>query len=317
MRRLITVSCLTIFLALFLTASVDYFKNVAYPEQPQVDSVLKIVGLGALAGLALIHFLYEFSIIQIKRRAYRNGLGMLIGIAVFFGVFFAENVMSTIQLSKAMRDPETFAVVNGHCGVYSGRGLIRWYQLSWDPRIENKMAAFQFSNQCRIDHFLDLRKRAQLPCLQEEDALSCLNRWMTTFSKRGYWNYPTRKMFFDEAKVGVISGRDADADKKWITFALRDYELEQSHPTLTQQAGVEEDFNDVHHYYKVRDAHQNLVLTKEIFEHAALAIKDDKTPDALRFKEIRKEVNLKLEKLPELEEDLKNAQAKVSYNPSL
>jgi hypothetical protein len=308
MRRLIAISCLTIFLAFFLIASVDYFRN---------GLTVKTIALGGLAGVALAQFLFEFSIIQIKRRAIRNILGVLTGVVLFSGVFFAEHVMSTIQLSRAMRDPESFAVVSGHCGVYSGRGLIRWYQLSWKPVIENKMAAFLFSNQCRIDHFLDLRKRAQLPCAQDEDALSCLNRWMTTFSKRGFWNYPTRKMFYAEAQSGVINGQDAEVDKKWIKYALQDYELEQSHPTLIQQAGVEEDFNDIHHFFKVRDEHQNLVLTKEIFEHAAQAIKDDKTPEAQRFKEVRKEVNLKLEKLPELEEDLKNAQAKVSYNPSL
>lgn len=315
MRRLITISCLAIFVALFLVASVDYFKHVAYPAQPEIDYLIKIFVLACLAGVPLAQFLYAFSIIQIERPALRAALGMLVGVAVFGAVFMAENVMSTVRLSKAIRDNEVFAGIQGHCGVYSGRGLVRWYQLSFDPNIENRLQAFQFSNRCRIDHFLDLRKRNQLPCQADEDSLGCLSRWMLTFSKRGYWNYPTRKMFFEEAKTGLVTGPDAEAGKKWVGYALRDYELEQSHPTMIQQAGIEEGFNDVHHYHKVKEELDNLLLTKEVFEYAAQIQKDDKSPDTIKFREVRKEVELKLEKVPELEELLQTAKSKISYSP--
>lgn len=305
MRRLTTIFCLAIFVASFLIASVDYFNDVAYPPDARFAAILKITALAAIAGIALSEFFAQLNIIQIKQFFLRAPLGILIGVVLFWGIFFSEHVMSTIRLKRAIRDPDVFAVVRGHCGVYSGRGLVRWYKESLGSDLNKQLASFNFSNQCRIDHFLDLRRTNQINCMTDEDPMACLSRWMLTFSKRGYWNLPTRKMFFEEAKA------NADGDKKWISFALRDYELELSHPNMIQQAGIQEDFNDLHHYHKLKEEYDNLLLTKEIFAHVEKRVKDDRSAEVQKFKETRKEVNLKLERIPELEVDIRNTKEKI------
>lgn len=126
-------------------------------------------------------------------------------------------------------------------------------------------------------------------------------------------------MFFEEAQNGIIKRSEEDSVKKWISYALRDQDLESSRPTLTQQAGIDEDHNDVHYFFKIKDEYDNLNLTKLIFEKAEQHILDEKalSNEIVKFKELRKEVNLRLEKLPEIEENLKIIQTKINYNPSL
>lgn len=318
MQRFGTISCLAIFICLFLAGTSVYYTEVAHEPVAEATSLFKLFFLACFAGIALSQFLYRLYIIPFERPVVRIPIGAGVGLAVFATVFFAEHVMSTIQLSKAMRDSDLFSVIEGHCGVYSGRGLIRWYKTSWNPTLQNRMDTFLFSNQCRIDHFVDLRHRQQIPCNQNESPYACLERWMMTFSKKGFWNISTRKMFFEEFKTSGIKNSDDDAEKKWIQYAFKDHDLEQARPTLIQQAGIGEDFSDLHLYYKTKDEYDNLAMTKVVFDFVEEQLKKDEkpSPEAMKFREMKKEVSLQLEKLPELEENLHSIQSKISYNPS-
>ncbi|MBS1959660.1 MAG: magnesium transporter [Bdellovibrionales bacterium] len=319
MQRLGAFSCLAIFVGLFLAATAVYYTQVVHEPTAETASVFKILALASLAGTALAHFLYRLHIIPFDKPVVRVSVGAVLGLVVFSGIFFVEHIMSTIQLSKATRDSDLFSVVKGHCGVYSGHGLIRWYKTSWNPTLQNRMEAFLFSNQCRIEHFVDLRHRQQIPCNADENSYACLERWMTIFSKRGFWNIETRKMFFEAIKQTGIKSGDDDAEKKWIQYAFKDHDLEQARPTLVQQAGIGGEFSDMNLYYKTKDEYDNLTMTKTVFDFVETQLKkeDKPSPDVLKFKDMQKEVSLQLEKLPELEENLRNIRSKVSYNPSL
>lgn len=299
-------------------ASVVFYEQIIKNSAGDPDTWSLIVGLAVVSGVFLSQGLHGCGVWQQFRLGTRSFLGTLIAVLVFGVIFFFETTWSTIQLGRASRQPEVFADLSGHCGVYSGRGWQRFWNEVWNRNFRGGMEGFLGANRCRIEHYQLLKAKSQLNCNGIQDSSQCLDFYMQVFGRRGHWNSITRQFFFDEARAGAISENRADTERLWIQYFIRDRELELARPGITQQARVEDDFSESAEYYKAKEELENLRLTKRMVEKIDALIKsDEKTPEVLKYRDLRREWLHQFERLGELEDQVRILRAKLSYNPSL
>jgi hypothetical protein len=318
MRRLLSAVCFLGIVILFLLSSSTNYQSVALGEPWNTRTWLELGLASGIAGILLAEFLSVNGFRIADSRWIRFIVGLPMGWVFFFVLLSGEKVMSDIQLNRATKKQDLFALVDGHCGTYAGLGLRRWYALQWKGTLRDRVETYLARNACRMKHFTQMRKSKSIHCAPDDTEAQCLAFWMQTFAKRGQWISSNRRYFFDEFKKVAIPAQEADPEKKWITYALLDHDLEMGRPNLIQQAAGLEEFTDTYQYYKSADELDHLRVGKQIFEHVSAIVKaEDKNPESVRFRDIFREAQLKFEKIPELEHQVQVLRARLSYSPSL
>ena len=307
MNRAKCLAFFILFLACFLmtlTLKYEYFK-VERNESAAVYVILGLTtfGAGIFLGLSLLALNRSKDIL----RALTEGLG--IAVVAILCVSVTETALSDRGYLKA-NTPEHFSQMNGHCGIYAGRTILKLLHAQEDNPHEGAIQEFVIKEHCRLEHLGYLMKNKNAYCLPAEDAIDCQIRWMSGIAEHGYWNQNTRKFFFDQVmKVWPESKKE----ESLVGYALKDQELELGRQSMLKQAGVDESLNDQYLLIQEKEELDNLVLTDQIFRAVAPVLADDKTTNApylFKFKDMQADIQNKLAKIPELEKEIQQLEGK-------
>ena len=303
---------LLFFLGFFVASTYRFVALISQPEHSPL-SILVLVGIAFGAGIFLAFALSKLSLFpnELWKKLVYGGIS---GIAVYFALFGLEDVMSQKKLYGSFNE-QSFADLKGHCGVYSGRAITHSY-LQFVKSIPHLLEDYRTGDRCRMNHFQEAKKRAQL-CKTGEDDVQCRLRYMGIFSEKGYWNVSVRKMFLDEMmNLSSDEGGKKVSNVAWAEYLLKDQELISARSSLIRQMGLEEGMSEEFLYMKEAEEYQDLMETKKIIESVTKALPEDAEfePMDLRnhFAEAVQQGKVQLKRIEEVEHDLQDLKKKVS-----
>ena len=237
----------------------------------------------------------------------------VLGFLAFFPLFMILcKVESTLSQNLLMSETtiNAFSEINGHCGVYAGRAILKVYDRNFRSNISGALRDYEIGNQCRLKHFSLLESENLLRCSPLENKIDCSVRWMNAFAEKGFWNYKSR-LFFYEKMVALAEGVN-HKEESMLNYALKDQELEMSRQSLLKQVGLDEGGSNPPQSFSDAEELQHLELTLQVFNKVQEMTKDLKgrpSPQLLRFRDLYPEIQQKKNRLEELKKS-------VSYNPA-
>jgi len=290
------------FLICFLGALTARFYHAVYLDRESSSYFFMLVILLILSSIFMGMTARNLSV---RKRNHRWAafLGFTLVAPLFLGISKFETVMSQNLLSS-QSDPSYFPDINGHCGVYAGRALIRAFDLNFKSPAEVAFKNFEMGMRCRLRHFVFLEKEKKLGCKDGEREIECRIRWMQSFSEKGYWNFQTRKFFFENVREQWELNRK---DEDLVNYALKDQELEMSRQGILKQVGLDEGVSVQPMLISQRDELSHLELTIKIFDQVAEAVHDFKgvpSPELLKFRDLNQELQQKRTKVSEIKQNI-------------
>ena len=301
MNKAKTVALFCFFLISFYSVLALKFQYLII-EPKEGDRALVVMGFVALIAIYFLTLvILNFNPLKTKVRAAIEAFG--ITVAALFTIGFTEASLSNQQYLQN-RSPSKFSTVTGHCGVYSGRTILKLIHAEAYDVAEGQLKEFKINQSCRLGHLGYLMQDKSSVCEAKEDGVDCLIRWMSGISEHGYWSRYTRKFFFDQVLKWWPQSKNEEA---LVNYVAKDQELESGRQSVLKQAGIEEAFNSRLLLIQEREELSNLMLTRDIFKTVELSLNDVKTnqpPYLFKFKDLKSEVEVKLAKIPELEKEV-------------
>jgi hypothetical protein len=237
------------------------------------------------------------------------GVGFIALFPIFLILCKIESTLSqNLLLSETASS--TFAEINGHCGVYAGRAILRVYDRNLRGNISGALRDYEIGNQCRLKHFSLLESENLLRCSPQENKIDCSVRWMNAFTEKGLWNYKSRLFFYE--KVAALAESVNHKEESMLNYALKDQELEMSRQSLLKQVGLDESGSNPPQAFLDAEELQHLELTLQVLNKVQEMTKDLKgrpSPQLLRFRDLYPEFQQKKNRLEELKK-------RVSYSPA-
>lgn len=240
---------------------------------------------------------------QRRRKALSFAFGFLFVIPLFLGVDKVEGVLSR-NLLLMKQEPRDFSDLRGHCGVHAGRSVMRLYEQSLRSLSHAALADLELGSRCRLRHFQLLEREGVALCKPEESRVDCNIRWMTAFSELGFWDFQSRKFFFNRL---LGDQEDLKKDDSWATYAIKDQEIELRRQTLLRQAGLDDTLNAWAVLLHQKDELGHLELTLEIFQRVQALLPESSeapSPQVLKFKDLMNELEPKKQKLIEIKKSI-------------
>ncbi|MBC7395948.1 MAG: hypothetical protein H7333_00775 [Bdellovibrionales bacterium] len=291
-----------LFLAFFYAALALRFDLLIYPKSQGLEFYWPLYCTILVSGIGLgcaFHFL--------KIRAHSLptflGFGIAAAFLVFAGVAATEDELSENRFLQRTK-PEYFGLLDDHCGVYAGRTLLKVLHAKFSQPQMGLLREFRINNTCRLKHFIYLSEQNPGVCSPGEDKIDCRVKWMGQFSNHGIWNHQTRKFFLAEVMKLWLSSKNEEA---LVNFVAKDQELEAARSGFLKQAGIEEELAEQFILFHQKDELENLKVTQKVFADAGPLLADVKSappPYLLKFKDMQSEVQMKLQKIPEVEKDI-------------
>ena len=155
-----------------------------------------------------------------------------------------------------------------------------------------------------MNHFKLLEREGRELCKPEEHPVECTLRWMAAFSEQGYWDFSTRKFFYDRVTGAVPEPKK----EEWlIAYALKDQEIEVRRQNLLRQAGLDESMSPWAVLLQQKDELNHLELSIGLFDLVQSQIQDLKgtpSPQLLKFKDLAVEMEPRKLKLIEIRKSI-------------
>jgi hypothetical protein len=225
------------------------------------------------------------------------------------GVCVAETYL-TDAIYQKNNLPIYFSKITDHCGVQSGRTFLKLLHANSDNDRDGEFEEFKLNNRCRVTHFFYIM---QLPsfCNVNEDPMDCTIRWMEGFSRHGYYNSRTRRMFFDRVqKIWPNSKKESAL----VEYLFKDQELAAAKMGILKQAGLDDTMNERYLLIQEREDLQDLLVTKDLVEwtHSVLNTeRNNPEPYLFKLKDYTQDVSAKLAKIPDLQTEIKQLESKA------
>ena len=196
-------------------------------------------------------------------------VAVLLGPGLFAGISAVEDHLSALRLDR-VGSISSFGGLSDHCGVHSGRAVIRLFDALFMSREFAALREYRIGTACRLQHFIRLEKADRLGCAVEEGPIRCRTRWMLAFSEHGFWNLEAREHFFESV---MEAWRERHDDEALVGFALEDQRLQMSLLGEYRQAGIGSPGSDASPE-AVQTKARHRELSMKIFEKVADAIQD-------------------------------------------
>jgi hypothetical protein len=141
--------------------------------------------------------------------------------------------------------------------------------------------------------------------------MDCTIRWMEGFSRHGYYNSRTRRMFFDRVqKIWPNSKKESAL----VEYLFKDQELAAAKMGILKQAGLDDTMNERYLLIQEREDLQDLLVTKDLVEwtHSVLNTeRNNPEPYLFKLKDYTQDVSAKLAKIPDLQTEIKQLESKA------
>ena len=322
MNTLLSLVYFIAFSALLLLS--EYFRfNHFIQNNPHPVFFLMLLLFSSFCLGVLIHsILYRLRLISAsipKKIIYGGGLGI-----VFFSSFFWFEQQRSFQFLNKQEDKIAFSDLKGHCGLFIGRGLLRFYRLDWETGLENHLREYRLNDLCRNKHFIAVEKKNALGCASEQDGIRCRLEWMDVFANKGFWNANVRLLFLDQVmKVWFKEStqNQEDAGLALFEYLLKDKQITEKSPDILNQMNIEEQFSDEYLYEKQKEERDELLVTQEIYSKIKEIIvsreQSSKTKDLFSsepYSSLENAIKLEIERLPELDKNIEILGKKLKQN---